>query len=82
LNEGIDPFSIVIADHSMANGEDAYWYKMEASLDSDDLMPEKGVSLTDLKLVKNTNVVIPETPGLVIAMIKSFNVILVSSLED
>jgi hypothetical protein len=82
LNEGINPFSIVIVDHSTTNGEAAYQAAMESALDYDDLMSGTGVSLTDLKAVKSTNAVTPEAPGLARAMIKSFHILLVSLLGD
>jgi hypothetical protein len=82
LNEGINPFSIVIVDHSTSAGEAAYKSAMDAALDYDDLMAGTGVSLIDLKAVKNTGAVVPETPALARAMLKAFHVVLVALLGD
>ena len=45
-------------------------------------MAGTGVSLSDLKTVKNTNAVVPETPGLARAMLKSFHIMLVALLGE
>jgi hypothetical protein len=78
LNEGINPFSAIIIDHSTAAGEIAYKSTMDAAPDYEDLLAGTGFSLTDLKAVKNTGAVIPETLTLARAMLKAFHVVLVT----
>jgi hypothetical protein len=82
LNEGINPFSIVTVDHSASAGEAAYKSAMDAALDYDDLKDGTGISLIDLKAVKNTRVVVPATPALARAMLKAFHVLLVALVGD
>jgi hypothetical protein len=82
LNEGINPFSVIIIDHSTATGEMAYKSAMDAALDYDDLLAGTGMSLADLKAVKSTGAVIPETPTLARAMLKAFQVVLVTLLGE
>jgi hypothetical protein len=82
LDEGVNPFSVVIVDHTTNNGLAAYQKAMQAALDYDDLMYGTGISLTDLKIVKGTSAIIPETPALARAMLKAFHIILASLLGD
>jgi hypothetical protein len=82
VDEGFNPFSVIVADHTTTSGEAAYEKAMQAAMDYDDLMLGAGVPLTDLKAVKSTTALIPESASLTRAMLKAFQIILTSLLGD
>ena len=83
LEEGVHPFAMVIMDHSTTSGEAAFQAAVEASHDYDDLMAGGGhADLTDLKTIKNSKVLIPETFELARAMLQAFKVALLALLGE
>lgn len=83
LEEGVNPFVMVIMDHSTESGEAAYQAAIEATHDYDDLMAGSGrADLTDLKTIKNSKVLIPETFELARAMLQAFKIVLIALLGE
>ena len=52
LSEGVQPFVIVIMDHTTSSGESAYHDAITAANDYDDMLKGAGVDLSDLKSLK------------------------------
>ncbi len=77
LDEGINPFSVVIVDHTSAHGQHSYNEAVAQAHDYDDMMRGDGAAhLADLKAVKGAKVVIPESFPLARAMLQAYLVIL------
>jgi hypothetical protein len=82
LDEGVNPFSIVIMDHTSA-GEKAYHDALTAANDYDDLMKgSSAVDLNDLKSLKQVKILIPETFSTARAMLQSFRILLMCMIGD
>ena len=84
LSEGINPFALVIMDHTTASGSLAYNEALMAAHDYDDLMRGSGsADLSDLKSIKaSVKVLIPETYALGRAMLQAYRLVLISLLGE
>lgn len=83
LEEGVHPFTMVIMDHSTDSGEQAYQAAIEATRDYDDMMAGGGhADLNDLRAIKNSKVLLPETFELARAMLQAYKVTLIAILGE
>lgn len=83
LNEGVQPFVIVIMDHTTTSGEVAYQEALSAAHDYDDVIQGAATDLADLKQLKQTTkVLIPETFQLARAMLQAYRILLIALLGE
>jgi len=83
LDEGVSPFSMVIMDHTTPSGSAAYNAAMEAAHDYDDLLRGSSTAdLADLKAVKGSKALLPETYTLARAMLQAFKIVLTGLLGE
>jgi hypothetical protein len=83
LDEGISPFSIVIVDHTTAAGQNTYNEALSFADDYDDLTKgSSSATLNDLKVVKSTKAIIPQTFILARATLQSFRILLLAILGE
>lgn len=83
LDEGISPFSMIIMDHTTPSGSAAYSAAMEAAHDYDDLLRGSSTAdLADLKAVKGSKALLPETYTLARAMLQAFKIVLTGLLGE
>lgn len=84
LSEGVNPFVVVIMDHTTSSGSQAYQEALSAANDYDDLTRGSGAAdLADLKTIRaSTKVLIPETFALGRAMMQSYRIVLMGLLGD
>jgi len=83
LEEGVNPFSMVIMDHTTVKGERTYNEALAAAHDYDDLLRGSGTAgLNDLKEIKGTSAVIPDTFNLARATLQAHKILLLRLLGD
>ena len=84
LTEGVQPFCVVIQDHTTSSGSAAFNDAVQAASDYDDVTRGSGAAdLADLKSLKNqTKVILPETYPLARAMLMGYRILLMVILGE
>jgi hypothetical protein len=82
LDEGINPFSVVIVVNTTSSGEAAYRAATKVALKYDDLTKRVGVPLADLDIVQTTKGLVPDTFALAKSMLKGCYIMLAALIGD
>jgi hypothetical protein len=80
LDEGINPFSVVLIDNANRSAEVNYQTAIKAARNYDDLTKGVSVPLEELNAVQSTKAVIPTSFATAKAMLKGFYIIVASLL--